>query len=188
MQPRSQSPWTEESFSAGLLAGIPWVISPGVRRGWSKWCRRAPAGPWLPWCWWGANQHSPSGPRAGWSCLCSQRWCVAAAIMWTFGNKDSFFLLSARLWQAVLRMGVIWACEGQNTAPFCLTEVFPWCELRCTLVQIPHCRCVLLFGSQLSCTANTKQDLWVPVTAFESASFRFFLHFVQMFFTRGRGR
>lgn len=32
--------------------------------------------------------------KLGWACLCSQRWCVASALLWTFGNNGSFFLPS----------------------------------------------------------------------------------------------
>lgn len=65
--------------------------------------------------------------------------------------------------------------EGENTTPFCLPEAFPLYEIHCTLVQTPLHRHVLMFGFQLSYTANMKQDyehLWLCL---KRASFRFFL-------------
>lgn len=62
--------------------------------------------------------------------------------------------------------------EGENTTPFCLPEAFPLYELHCTLVQTPLHRHVLIFGFQLSCSANMKREYEHLLIVFEACFFQ----------------
>ena len=62
--------------------------------------------------------------------------------------------------------------EGENTTPFCLPEAFPLYELHCTLVQTPLHRHVLIFGIQLSCSANMKREYEHLLIVFEACFFQ----------------
>lgn len=120
----------EGIFPFACWVGIPWVESPHMQHSWSKQHGRLPGSPG---CWMfteGPISRALQGLKPGWARLHSQRWCVASAVLWTFGN-NFFFSLPALL------IGVMWTHEGENTAPFCLPEASPLYENSCFFGTTP---------------------------------------------------